>query len=380
MDDALQRYAARAEGQSATVEPRSQVEVSDRVPGTLAVSPQRAEDSSRLLRPRYAGVLIQPGTLLLALPLRSLFNPAQLTRGKSFAWTPRKTVDPRTSAAPLTTHQLLACWLAQWRAAPTPRPSSRWSAFFDSLPASFDTVPLTWAVGGDTHLVAALPAPLAERVSNMASRFHADWDRIRALDHSFQQEIWTCLAAGAPPAVQQADYLWGWLCVNSRCVYMDLHYARHDDNFTLAPLLDMANHTPVPGRECKVRFSGKDGLELLAPSDGLALGDEVCITYGPHSNATLLAEYGFVLPPDACGGADWPGNPHSEVNVDDAVAQLVHAQGEVGEWKQHILQEQGYWGYVDALTQRLHHAPGASASAPIAPAAHRAASVVPVRE
>lgn len=195
------------------------------------------------------------------------------------------------------------------------------------------------------------------------------------------QDIWASMGMrGTAPTISQHDFLWGWLCTNSRCVYMDLGYAQHPDNFTLAPLLDMANHTAVPWLECKVRYDVRGGLELLAPSQprpdgagrqGWRKGDEVCITYGAHANTTLLAEYGFVLPsnlhPD---DAYYTGNRYNDVLLDEAIIALLDTQGDVGQWKRELLESEGYWAYVAWLTQRLFHPSLPRAGASVAPPTH----------
>lgn len=168
------------------------------------------------------------------------------------------------------------------------------------------------------------------------------------------QDIWASMGmCGTAPTISQQDFLWGWMCTNSRCVYMDLGYAQHPDNFTLAPLLDMANHTAVPWLECKVRYDVRGGLELLAPSQprperagrqGWRKGDEVCITYGAHANTTLLAEYGFVLPADLHpDDAYYTGNRYNDVLLDEAIITLLDTQGDVGQWKRELLESEGYW-------------------------------------
>lgn len=173
-------------------------------------------------------------------------------------------------------------------------------------------------------------------------------------------EIWASLDTSVPrSSLALDDFLWGWLCTNSRCVYMDLGYLHHEDNFTLAPLFDMANHTAVSWLECKVRYDAHGVLELLAPQQprpddagrrGWQKGDEVCITYGAHANSLLLAEYGFVLPSALHACAPWPGNRFSDVVVDEAVRSLLGAQGDVGTWKRALLEREGYWKYVLLLT------------------------------
>lgn len=300
---------------------------------------------------------IQAGEVLLTLPQSVLLNPSQMTRGRTMPWAPLRQGDvPTSHARPLSTHQLLACVLAQWRATHATEPDAELSdrdAFFASMPSAFPTVPLTWTLEGDTQLLSALPPHAAKLHHKVQSRFEADWQRIDALEEDTRASIWASISRPGRKAVRptKADVLWGWLCVNSRCVYMDLRYVRHEDNFTLAPLLDMANHTFVQGEECKVRFS-PEGMELCAPAQRtLRAGDEVCITYGPHANATLLVEYGFLLAPKAAwhNASSWDGNPHAELMVDDAIAARFQAEGEEGAWKVQRLEEEGYSGYVVRL-------------------------------
>jgi len=269
-------------------------------------------------------------------------------------WAPLRHGDePCGGARPLSTHQLLACVLAQWRATQATKPDKELTdrdAFFASMPSEFPTVPLTWALHGDSQLVSALPPHAAKLHDKVQTRFEADWRCIDTLDEATRASIWASVSRPGTPAMRpsKADVLWGWLCVNSRCVFMDLRYVRHEDNFTLAPLLDMANHTFVPGQECKVRYSA-EGMELCAPVQrALSAGDEVCITYGPHANPTLLTEYGFLLAPKAAlqGANTWDGNPHAELAVDDAIAERFRAEGDEGAWKMQRLEEEGYSGYV----------------------------------
>ena len=290
---------------------------------------------------------------MLVVPPRALLNPVQLTRGRRVSWTPLQVADSRRNATPLSTHQLLACVLAMWHAQRQHVSSiSPMDAFFSSLPTQFDTTPLTWALDGKASLLDALPPSATHKHRMVQARYEADWARVRTLDKLTLASIWSSISfIPEPPTIDEHDFIWGWLCVNSRCVYMDLHYAKHEDNFTLAPLLDMANHTKHPKKECRVRFSLMDGLELYAPLESPLLeGEEVCITYGLHDNATLLTEYGFVLPyhvgedDQQIQANQWLGNPHAGVWLDEAVEHMVQSQGEAGAWKRTLLQQAGYWG------------------------------------
>mgnify|MGYP001761990707 CR=1 FL=1 len=309
---------------------------------------------------------VAPGTLLLRVPSTCLLNPARLARGEAARLAPRRTGESGGNAR-LSTHQFLALLLALWRAASraSSRPVSRLDAFFESLPPAFDTAPLTWATTFRDEplaraLLKALPDSARMQAADVHTRFRRDWRRIRQLqtdDVAGIAAVWRTVAAqdAAVPPMNESDFVWAWMCVNSRCVFQDLGYAAHTDNFTLAPLLDMANHTAVPDLECKVQYDMRSGLDLRAPQGqkmgesnaaaGLRCGDEVCITYGPHSNATLLAEYGFVLPLGAGGsGGSWDGSRFCGVCVDGAVQQMLEDQGEGGAWKRALLEQSGYWG------------------------------------
>lgn len=305
---------------------------------------------------------VEPGEVLLKVPHSILLHGAALSKRHRLTCAPRKRhATDKPASSTLSSHQIIAYALALWRAAN--RPLCYLSPFLESLPDDFATAPLTWQVqGGTTHkkLLAALSSTARMRADKVHNAFERDWDRLQAVRTSAPSalhDIWACLGPTNPAKeVCRADFLWGWLCTNSRCVYMDLAYAKHEDNFTLAPLLDMANHTPVPWLQCKVRYDPRGGLELLAPSHprpecagryGWRKGDEVCITYGAHANSTLLAEYGFVLPAIIhAEEPNWKGNVFCDVQFDDEVQALFTRQGDIGQWKRALLEHEGYWGYV----------------------------------
>ncbi|KAJ7905474.1 hypothetical protein B0H14DRAFT_2660424 [Mycena olivaceomarginata] len=162
--------------------------------------------------------------------------------------------------------------------------------------------------------------------------------------------------------VLDADFLWGWLNVNTRCVYHRLKGTRsHPDNFTMCPILDLANHT-VAGPTMIPRVSDAernnappiaklgDPLTLLSPATPTKPGEELYLTYGAHSNKTLFVEYGFVVP---CA----PDDPRAEVDVQDIVEPMFENQGNDGAAKMKILQDSGYWGdwTLDASPSVSYH-------------------------
>ncbi|PWN52070.1 hypothetical protein IE53DRAFT_385542 [Violaceomyces palustris] len=294
--------------------------------------------------------------------------------------------------------------------------------FGQTLPESFPTVPLVWQVvieddevgeGGDgvsddapamrlgkdflRALLESLPRDEKKLLSEVKKRFDRDWECVDHLqrhdpdllnygssaagerddgDHGKPDDetgIATPTSSsrgrggGGKERITKKSFLWSWLCVNSRCVFLQMDLPNHSDNFTMAPLLDMANHTSQPSLECKVRYTSKGGLELYAPPassrqidrlgrKGLCKGDEVFITYGPHSNSALLSEYGFLLPaicpedddlgrsPEELSAKEWRGNRYSQVNVDEVVTKLFQEQGQEGETKLELLSDKGYRG------------------------------------
>lgn len=303
---------------------------------------------------------VKPGDVLLEVPNTILLHPGALAKRGPLPCAPRKAYETgKRPRALLSSHQIIACSLAQWRAAG--RPACPMSPFLDSLPKDFPTAPLTWLMEGGTdqkQLLNSLSLTARARADKVRAQFERDWNRLMDAQKTTPdtlQNIWACIASQTPLArISRSDFLWGWLCTNSRCVYMDLKYSNHEDNFTLAPLLDMANHTAVPWLECKVRYDPRGGLELLAPSQprpsdagrtGWCKGDEVCITYGAHANTTLLAEYGFVLPRAIhSDNKAWTGNRYCDVLLDEQVNELFRQQGELGDWKRELLENEGYWG------------------------------------
>ncbi|PWY97626.1 SET domain-containing protein [Testicularia cyperi] len=266
--------------------------------------------------------------------------------------------------------------------------------FLQTLPKSFDTVPLRWAVYASTvgqaeslgaqegdgedciqakarfydSLLQSLPRHSHELLTKVNERFDRDWTRIKSLRDSDVDKLVNPLRLAADVgkarevvrSIDLSTFLWAWLCVNSRCVFLPLGLADHSDNFTLAPVLDMANHTSDLALECKAQYSSGSGLDLCAPPEanrpsgssrrGLSKGDECLITYGPHSNETLLSEYGFALPTSLSYLADhnqdgsWRGNRYAEVLVDEDIEAMLKEQGSQGERKIELLQDRGYWG------------------------------------
>lgn len=286
---------------------------------------------------------VQPQECVLRIAPALLVSPKTMPRSGALA--PRhKAARVPPGATPLSTHQLISLVLAAWRTGG----GTRFDVFFSTLPSNFETVPLVWAEQpydkSCSVLLDALPDSCRAYADDVRKRFAHDWEIVQETLRSSRDacgELWRGIGGSGSPHVTHRDFLWAWLCTNSRCVYQDLGYASHGDNFVMAPLLDMANHTHDASRVYRVRFDARDGLELLAPQGGGKKGDEVCITYGPHGSARLLAEYGFATLPDKNNGDKWVGDPFAGVVVDCAVEERVARSHD---WLRSLLEVHGYWG------------------------------------
>ncbi|KLO18588.1 SET domain-containing protein [Schizopora paradoxa] len=248
--------------------------------------------------------------------------------------------------------------------------------YISVLPKEFDSHPLTWLIKqnpaafeeGDAAfgggLLGHLPPSVSSELTTMSNKFLRDWDIVRNcweahLKRPDEASADNAAATGSPQAVRiplrYPNFLWAWLIVNTRCLYIRLF--NHDyplTNLTLCPLIDFANHTTSqdtrPGAFPQIRCTNEARLggsnNFLAPGAThdmafvshpdreLIEGEEVFLRYGGHCNRALFVEYGFV---------DEHGEPSiSEVNVEDLMDALFRDAGEVGDACRDVLQREGY--------------------------------------
>lgn len=132
------------------------------------------------------------------------------------------------------------------------------------------------------------------------------------------------------PSIQKVcgeeSFLWAWMCINSRCLYMEQPLATtHECNFTLAPFVDFLNHCPVD--QCTININAT-GFNVLTCTS-YKPGDQLLFCYGPHSNDFLLAEYGFVLRSN---------NIYNTIDITHSLLALLLSP------QKDFLQEKGYFG------------------------------------
>ncbi|KAJ2719702.1 hypothetical protein GGI07_005058 [Coemansia sp. Benny D115] len=219
----------------------------------------------------------------------------------------------------LTEHQALAYWLleeAERQAA------SEWSSYIESLPRDFCSVPL-FALAGNVPsdtissesesaqwIAAHLPHSMRQKVARQQTRLLADWQKTRA----FLAEA----GLPQPPPEAWRRYVWAWLAVNTRCIHLGLHAdalagGACQDTIALAPVLDFLNHSEHA--DVETRFDPRARQFVIRTNRGFRRGEEVFISYGPHDNRFMLAEYGFVL----------ERNPFQTLELDHAVALWIAA-------------------------------------------------------
>lgn len=203
---------------------------------------------------------------------------------------------------------------------------SYWARFMDLLPGmeSFALMPLVWQVlqwENHAQYVEMLPRDAQKGCQDIYKRFAADYQKVRdvistKLDLDLQS---------IDDVVSIETYLWCWLCVNSRCLYMDLPGV-HDraDKFTMAPYVDLINHSAHD--HCKIDIDSQ-GFHVTSTT-GYTSGDQVFLSYGPHSNVFLVNEFGFYL----------EDNRWNDVDISDDIIDILTPN------QAQFLEQHGYFG------------------------------------
>ena len=143
--------------------------------------------------------------------------------------------------------------------------------------------------------------------------------------------------------------------MNTRCLYDDLGLEK-DDNMSLCPVFDFANHAwfqptmeplrasagETENRQRSLDGRGNSDLVCVSCDRGIAYDQEVTLRYGWHPNRTLFVEYGFVnaIKSEELMSGIYPG----EVNVQDIVTDLFDQQGDASTFVKKTLEAEGYWG------------------------------------
>lgn len=247
-----------------------------------------------------------------------------------------------------------------------------WNSYLRSLPKEFNSLPLFVLSGQkpssdlDTKstemtqwVYSHLPRSLLDKVASQQQRLFKDWadtNSSLAFPDSMKLTEWRL-------------YVWAWLVVNTRCIHLGrkkcnsianqaysstssymLGSIGDRDTITLAPVLDLLNHSSVA--DIEGHFDSQNRQFVIKTNVPFCKGKEVFISYGPHDNEFMFAEYGFVL----------KDNPYQYLHLDFAVDLWVNAfkqrlqQHQQSKWRARdmqpadvdvlvdLLKREGLWG------------------------------------
>ncbi|KAL2916269.1 hypothetical protein HK105_204025 [Polyrhizophydium stewartii] len=109
----------------------------------------------------------------------------------------------------------------------------------------------------------------------------------------------TGLQERAQALITKNLFVWAWLVVNTRCITLNTDASAAQSlldkqpRIALAPFLDCLNHTPIS--RIQAGLDRADRAYVIRTLVAYPKGSQVFINYGPHDNAFLLSEYGFVV-------------------------------------------------------------------------------------
>lgn len=198
----------------------------------------------------------------------------------------------------LSSFQLLSIYLTFEKQRGT---NSFWKPFLDMLPSmeDFALMPIHWS----DETCKLSPDSTQKSSLKVRDRFENDYKLICDL-------IQTKTDLDVTTLLPRQDVLLSWLCINSRCLYMNLPTSKNTaDNFTMAPYVDFMNHSCDD--HCTLKIDGK-GFQVLSTCS-YNIDDQVYLSYGPHSNDFLLCEYGFII----------PGNKWNDLDVSKYIIPLL---------------------------------------------------------
>ena len=223
---------------------------------------------------------------------------------------------PKSISKPIptiTVHGLLATELAMDKS----KGGTAWEAGPQFKEDFGDLMPLTW----HPMLQALLPPVSLSLLEIQKKKHSSDWTIVSSAFHTLSYDV----------------YLYNWLVVSTRTFYYTSQTTKtrkpinRDECLALVPAADYFNHAEVG---CEVAFS-PSGYNICANRQ-IEKGEEICVSYGHHSNDFLLTEYGFIL----------DNNKWDEISLDDALLPFF------SEEQKHELKAAGFFGkfVLDAET------------------------------
>ncbi|KAH8719421.1 hypothetical protein GQ44DRAFT_775344 [Phaeosphaeriaceae sp. PMI808] len=219
--------------------------------------------------------------------------------------------------ANVSVHGKLAAAIGTWHCDPKHLEYKAWENVWPTRSDFQSTMPLYYS----KPLQDLLPHAATSLLRSQLTRIERDWNDL----------------SGHIPSVSKELFVYTWLIVNTRTFYWDypdlpnshprLPKKRKQltsiDCFTMCPFMDYFNHSDTgcdPQRDSK-------GYSLTADREYKA-GDELCFSYGSHSNDFLLVEYGFIM----------DSNRNDSIPLDHLLLPLLSTE------QTDALKEDGYYG------------------------------------
>ena len=211
---------------------------------------------------------------------------------------------------------------------------SFWHPFIDSLPVleAFHLVPMVWCATQEHRMPSilnSLPSSTAQHTEKIYHNFSRDYNVVRELIREKMKEtnpnydeIEALVASRILP---KKLFLWAWMCINSRCLFMDIpEKESREDKWTMAPYVDLVNHSSDD--HCLIKIDAT-GFSFLSMRNYCA-DEQIFLCYGPYSNEFLLCEYGFML----------PNNKWNDLDITHYILPMLSKE------QKHYLQATGYFG------------------------------------
>ncbi|KAF8921324.1 hypothetical protein CPB85DRAFT_1270290 [Mucidula mucida] len=286
-----------------------------------------------------------PSSLLFSVPAEALLNA--------------KTLSPLYPRAGLSATQLISMHLTLHRPS-FGKPDPQFGPYISVLPADFSFHPLVWMVQKhclEAELLQYLPPSVSRAMQKLSLRFDVDLKAVRRYLTEDAENL----------NMLENNFLWGWLNVNTRGIYLRLKSKQSDpDNLTLCPILDMANHSshlPHMSPRPSKAHGGPSlrGMSFISPSEvHLDVDREVFLKYGSHGNRLLFTEYGFSISTESIKAGEMDG----EVDISDILEELLdssylkralEAENYWGDWTLHVTRESAYPSFRVLAALRLYH-------------------------
>ncbi|KAE8154653.1 SET domain-containing protein [Aspergillus avenaceus] len=212
--------------------------------------------------------------------------------------------------ASASTHGILAAYLTHGDPEALARMSA-WTAVWPSWTELKDSTPILWPEhlrrSNSAFDTSSGPSLLPPSVSGLWNSFgkvpvNVDYEtryqNMLAQEEARLRKSWDQVLA-VFPGTEWTAFVYNWLIINSRSFYYVSPGGEEpedwNDAIAMVPYADYFNHED--NAACEVRYDNID--YTFRSTKRYEQGEEVYMSYGPHSNDFLFTEYGFTLDTNA---------------------------------------------------------------------------------